>query len=166
MEWSEEQIERLRELWDQKPTLSTAQIGLRLGMSKNAVVGKAHRLRLPGRVSPIRYTSEPRPTQPRAPRATGPTLPLLTCLNGSAPSLEPRKPYVPKILHPEAPMARPTAATGVKVGPVCKCRWPFGDPKTKGFRFCDEPSEPSKSYCFDHMKLAYVKLRDLRDEAA
>ena len=47
MEWAEETIVRLRALWDEG--LSTAEIGRRLGVSKNAVVGKAHRLDLPAR---------------------------------------------------------------------------------------------------------------------
>ena len=45
MEWADETIIRLRELWDEGH--STAEIGRRLGVSKNAVVGKAHRLDLP-----------------------------------------------------------------------------------------------------------------------
>jgi len=49
MEWAEETIVRLRTLWDEG--LSTAEIGRRLGVSKNAVVGKAHRLDLPARPS-------------------------------------------------------------------------------------------------------------------
>ena len=52
MEWSEETIVRLRSLWSEGH--STAEIGRRLGVSKNAVVGKAHRLDLPARPSPIR----------------------------------------------------------------------------------------------------------------
>ena len=52
MEWAEETIVRLRALWDEGH--STAEIGRRLGVSKNAVVGKAHRLDLPARPSPIR----------------------------------------------------------------------------------------------------------------
>ncbi len=52
MEWAEDTIVRLRSLWDEG--LSTAEIGRRLGITKNAVVGKAHRLDLPARPSPIR----------------------------------------------------------------------------------------------------------------
>ena len=52
MEWNEETIARLRALWAEG--LSTAEIGRRMGISKNAVVGKAHRLNLPARASPIR----------------------------------------------------------------------------------------------------------------
>lgn len=55
MEWTEETISRLRALWDEG--LSTAEIGRQLSITKNAVVGKAHRLGLPSRPSPIRRAS-------------------------------------------------------------------------------------------------------------
>src|SRR5690349_12210300 len=92
MEWAEETIVRLRALWDEG--LSTAEIGRRLGVSKNAVVGKAHRLDLPARPSPIRRDGPgggaPRRIAPR--RVAGPTLPPLSSagplsgLSSSAPS--------------------------------------------------------------------------------
>ncbi len=52
MEWNEETISRLRNLWQEGH--STAEIGRRMSITKNAVVGKAHRLTLPPRPSPIR----------------------------------------------------------------------------------------------------------------
>ncbi|QCE32664.1 GcrA cell cycle regulator [Acetobacteraceae bacterium] len=52
MEWTDEVIERLKTLWAEGH--STAEIGRRLGTTKNAVVGKAHRLKLPTRPSPIK----------------------------------------------------------------------------------------------------------------
>src|SRR6201996_6774090 len=52
MEWTEEAIAKLRVLWAEG--LSTAEIGRRLNISKNAVVGKAHRLSLPPRPSPLK----------------------------------------------------------------------------------------------------------------
>ncbi len=52
MDWTEESITRLRSLW--QDGLSTAEIGRRMQITKNAVVGKAHRLTLPPRPSPIR----------------------------------------------------------------------------------------------------------------
>ncbi len=52
MDWTEETISRLRGLWQEG--LSTAEIGRRMSITKNAVVGKAHRLTLPARPSPIR----------------------------------------------------------------------------------------------------------------
>ena len=177
MEWPAETIQRLRDLWDEG--LSTADIGRRLGLTKNAVVGKAHRLDLPARPSPIRRDGQPRPVYVRKPRAlrdTLPrlsclndpkgTLPLLSCMNVPTPSLESRKAFVPRIKHPEAPMSRPTAAKSVLNGPVCECRWPFGDPKDKeDFRFCGKKSKPGKSYCSEHAEKAYMKV-ERRDEAA
>ena len=52
MVWDEETIRLLRDLWAQGH--STAEIGRRLGVSKNAIVGKAHRLELDARPSPIK----------------------------------------------------------------------------------------------------------------
>ena len=52
MDWTEETISRLRSLWQEG--LSTAEIGRRMSITKNAVVGKAHRRVLPPRPSPIR----------------------------------------------------------------------------------------------------------------
>ena len=63
-EWTDDAIRELRQLWSEG--YSTAEIGRRMGITKNAVVGKAHRLDLPARPSPIRTGSAPR--QPRAPR--------------------------------------------------------------------------------------------------
>ncbi|WP_438381268.1 GcrA family cell cycle regulator [Asaia sp. BMEF1] len=58
MEWTDEIISRLQTLWQEG--LSTAEIGRQLSITKNAVVGKAHRLGLPPRPSPIRATAKPR----------------------------------------------------------------------------------------------------------
>ena len=65
MEWNEETIAKLRALWAEG--LSTAEIGRRMGISKNAVVGKAHRLNLASRPSPIRRDGERTPRR-RLPR--------------------------------------------------------------------------------------------------
>jgi GcrA cell cycle regulator len=59
MSWNDEKINRLKKLWQEG--LTTGEIGKRLAISKNAVVGKAHRLGLKGRPSPIK-----RPTKAAA----------------------------------------------------------------------------------------------------
>ena len=80
MDWTDETIARLRALWDEGH--STAEIGRRLGITKNAVVGKAHRLNLPARPSPIRrIAGEVRAQRrPAARRVSGPTLPALAAM--------------------------------------------------------------------------------------
>jgi GcrA cell cycle regulator len=169
MEWTEETITRLRDYWDEGH--STAEIGRRLGVSKNAVVGKAHRLELPARPSPIRRdtdeNAEPRRSASR--RVAGPTLPPLS--STAAPPASAAAPVAP----PRPPAPRPTPVPApprmqvVQTRPYARivtCCWPIGEPGTRSFRFCDDPSDPGKPYCGEHAKLAYVKVRDRREDAA
>jgi GcrA cell cycle regulator len=72
-DWSDEVIGQLRALWAEGH--STVEIGRRLGTTKNSVLGKAHRLDLPGRQSPILRDRSPR--QPKVPRASLQTIPPL-----------------------------------------------------------------------------------------
>ena len=161
MEWTEETVMRLRALWDEG--LSTAEIGRRLGMTKNAIVGKAHRLDLPARPSPIRAsTGERRPRQPRVRRNPGPTLPPLASVRS--------QPIAPARTTPAAYQAPPPprlqAVPPPRYGRVITCCWPIGEPGTRSFRFCDCPSVPGKPYCEEHAARAYVKIRDRREDAA
>jgi GcrA cell cycle regulator len=171
MEWAEETIVRLRTLWDEG--LSTAEIGRRLGVSKNTVVGKAHRLDLPARPSPIRRDGSgggaPRRSAPR--RVAGPTLPPLSStspLSGlaSSPPVMPHLAVMSVKPVPAPPAARAAPPAPRPYGRVVTCCWPLGEPGTRSFRFCDDPSEPGKPYCADHVKLAYVRVRDRREDAA
>ncbi len=167
MEWAEETIVRLRSLWDEG--LSTAEIGRRLGVSKNAVVGKAHRLDLPARPSPIRRDgsgiSAPRRSAPR--RVAGPTLPPLSSTATIAPAaLHMHHAVIAPKPPPAAPAPRAVPPAPRPYGRIVTCCWPIGEPGTRSFRFCDDASEPGKPYCTDHAKLAYVKVRDRREDAA
>jgi GcrA cell cycle regulator len=149
MEWSEDVIAKLRALWAEGH--STAEIGRRLNISKNAVVGKAHRLNLPPRPSPIRRTEgggNPRPATPR--RAQGPTLPPLSAAIGAPPG-----PALRPIVSPPKNSLRATP-----------CCWPIGEPGKPSFHFCNAGSVPGKPYCEDHAAIAYVRIRDRREDAA
>ncbi|HEX5325131.1 MAG TPA: GcrA family cell cycle regulator [Acetobacteraceae bacterium] len=165
MEWTDEIILRLRALWDEGH--STAEIGRQLGMSKNAVVGKAHRLDLPARPSPIRRDgSAPRPRRPSVPRVAGPTLPPLASTRTPGPSFTvptPRPVAVRRVAAP-APRLQPVAPR--PYGRVITCCWPIGEPGTRSFRFCDDASVPGKPYCEQHASVAYVRIRDRREDAA
>ncbi|MCS6920443.1 MAG: GcrA family cell cycle regulator [Elioraea sp.] len=165
MEWTEEQIETLRRLWAEG--LSTAEIGRRMGISKNAVVGKAHRLHLPARPSPIRRSTESaKPAAPRPPRRTFRlAMPRPSPLFGSgeprpAPAhvpAEPRRAPAPVMPMPRVEPLRTGNAT---------CCWPIGDPGTPGFRFCCAPALIGKPYCAEHAAIAYVRVKDRREDAA
>ncbi len=177
MEWSEETIGRLRMLWAEGH--STAEIGRRLGISKNAVVGKAHRLDLPSRPSPIRRDGsgpgggERRRATPR--RAAGPTLPPLTS-TASAPnagsgigaegSASMGESGLRRTVQPL--VAPPTRVQGLPrtYARTIACCWPLGEPGAKNFRFCCDDSVPGKPYCEEHAKLAYVRIRDRHEDVA
>ena len=194
MDWTEELITQLRLFWDEGH--STAEIGRRLGVSKNAVVGKAHRLELPARPSPIRRMQDGMPTGSRAAARPGPSadLPESMALQrdmkrpdpAPAVSMQSEASYSEAVqaamdaapraeLIPVAPAAetakqrpalRPVAApvrAGARPSPCC---WPIGEPGTRDFHFCSAQALPGKPYCAQHAQLAYVKVRDRREEAA
>ena len=201
MEWSDDIIAQLRAFWAEG--LSTAEIGRRLGVTKNAIVGKAHRLDLDARPSPIKREHEaPPPRRVAVRRMEGPTLPplpstvaeaeivpleyvapapaVLTAVAMPEPVAAPPPPR-PVMLVPPVPrpvmvaprpappsMApRPSAyAPRPTYGRVVTCCWPIGEPGTRDFRFCDDASEPGRPYCEEHVKIAYVKVRDRREDAA
>jgi len=128
--WTEERLEQLRKLWDEG--LSISQIGDALGVSRNAIAGKAHRMGLPKRPSPIsKSATEVKKPAKAKPPAEPVNLPL---------RLELRK----------LSWSR------------SKCCWPTGDPKKTGFSFCGDPIVPGKPYCLAHCEEAYTTSRDSR----
>lgn len=200
MEWNEETISRLRALWDEGH--STAEIGRRLGITKNAVVGKAHRLTLPARPSPIRRSAAgtlPRRSVVR--RTVGPTLSPVAKAAEAAPQASPgvreavvreavvreagsreavvREVGVREVGVPERPrvvvaaaavpgasVLRAVPASPRPMGRVAACCWPTGEPGTPSFHFCGAGAVAGKPYCAEHVAIAYVKVRDRREDAA
>ena len=165
MEWNDETIARIRALWSEGH--STAEIGRRMGVSKNAVVGKAHRLNLPARPSPIRRgTGEKRAvTRATIRRVTGPTLPALQSVpRAPQPAASAAADFTPT--PKQAAHLRPVPAQPRPSGRISSCCWPLGDPGTPAFRFCGDPTMPAKPYCDEHAALAYVRVRDRREDAA
>lgn len=162
--WSSARLELLRALWDEG--LSASAIGQRLQVSKNAVVGKAYRLRLPPRPSPIRprqpggATTKPA-TRLKAPRAVAEPHGLVI---PPAPIARARVPERVPGHHPE-PEPKPTAAAPneVRPAPILRsgqprtCAWPLGDPGTAGFRFCGGDAVPARPYCEQYCCRAYVR---------
>jgi GcrA cell cycle regulator len=158
-EWTDDRIRKLRQLWSEGH--STAEIGRRMGISKNAVVGKAHRLNLPARPSPIRTAGSPR--APRAPRRQpvprlADTMPL-SCLRGAD------IPAPVERIAPTVKPARHVSAARRRSGSH-PCCWPIGEPGTPAFCFCDDPAPLEVPYCDEHARLAYKPRRqqDTTDE--
>ena len=183
-DWSEgDLIPRLRELWDEGH--STAEIGQRLGVSKNAVVAKAHQLHLPSRPSPILRREDgtycQNPAASNAKKVVGPTLLPLPSKETGGDKLQ-NTPLLPAAASVATPPPRqPVVAVAVAVSPaspaaqttrpsrycrVVPCMWPLGETGTRDFRYCDAISEPGRPYCEDHCKVAFVRFRNRREDAA
>ena len=155
IEWTPERTNALMALWDEGH--STAEIGRRLGVTKNSVVGKVHRLGLPKRGSPIHKerTHTPRTASPSPRPAAAPTVAAV-----AAPRpVHQLPPPVPQISRPRPP------AEVIKLGALTSemCSWPIGDPGTEGFQFCGHTAVPGKPYCAEHCAIAYVKVSRDRD---
>ena len=136
MSWNESNVARLKELWDQG--LPTAQIGKLLGFTKNAVVGKAHRIGLERRPSPIRRTA----IKPDRKKARSPIVPKL---NFEALKEEPKQ-------QTFQPAVKNLFTSQTKRG----CEWPEGHPDESDFKFCGKDRFDDKPYCIDHCAIAYV----------
>jgi len=146
MSWTDDRVENLKKLW--LDGLSASQIAKQLGgVTRNAVIGKVHRLGLSGRAAPsqpARTTfrpARPRPTQaPSAPRR----------IEAQAP-----RPAAPSVPAPRpAVLDLPGTATVLTLGNHM-CKWPIGDPSTDAFSFCGRRSDEGHPYCVEHSRVAY-----------
>ena len=143
MGWSEERVALLRKLWAEG--LSASQIAKQLGgVTRNAVIGKVHRLGLAGRATPSRPAK--RPVRTARPRIVGPSAPRLRI-----PSSEPR--VVIPDLEP-VKLEDGKAATVLTLN-ESMCKYPIGDPTDADFAFCGRSSFDNHPYCQDHARLAY-----------
>ena len=140
MSWNDSNVARLKELWDQG--LPTAQIGKLLGFTKNAVVGKAHRIGLERRPSPIRRTA----VKPDRKKARSPIVPTL--------KFEASKEDPKEVIKQQTfqPAVKNLFTNQIKRG----CEWPDGHPDESGFKFCGKDRFEDKPYCIDHCAVAYV----------
>ena len=141
MSWNNDNVAHLRELWDQG--LPTAQIGKLLGFTKNAVVGKAHRIGLERRPSPIRRTA----VKPDRKKARSPIMPKLNFESKPINQIETF--HNSKIF---IPATKNLIMSKLKRG----CEWPEGHPGETGFHFCDKKRFDEKPYCLKHCAVAYV----------
>ena len=145
MGWTDERVATLKKLW--LDGLSASQIAKQLGgVTRNAVIGKVHRLGLSGRAAPSQPArpafKAPRPARVAAP-APAPVAPR------RAPIDAPVAPSLPSILRQESPGSATVLTLGAHM-----CKWPIGDPATEGFTFCGKGSHDGP-YCDAHAQIAY-----------
>lgn len=171
MGWTDERVERLKKLWSEG--LSASQIAAQLGgVSRNAVIGKVHRLCLPGRAKAGgAATARPakRQTTAAAPRAQSFMPRTVTRTVTRAQGATMLKEEVETEVYYETevqpasnvvvPISRRLALTELTER---TCKWPVGDPMKDDFHFCGNDSPDSSPYCTYHARLAYQPSAERR----
>ena len=152
MAWTDERIAQLKAGWEGGMTASQIAEALGEGVTRNAVIGKAHRLGLESRPSPVKNTDE----VVKAPVAK---------LVAAAP---------PPAVPPPAVLARPAPAKKpVRTGKAARttlldlnekiCKWPIGHPSDADFHFCGKGAQAGFPYCTEHCLIAYQAQLPRRD---
>ena len=179
MSWTDERVETLKRMWNEGQ--SASQIAKELGgVTRNAVIGKVHRLGLSNRsggapAAPAKEKAAPKPATPK---------PMVTESASPAPSAPPpmspaRKAIIPagQPLPPQPSANEISPEALAKVNEVEKtarkislmeltertCKWPVGDPATDDFWFCGLPVQPGKPYCEAHVGVAFQPMSSRRD---
>ena len=153
--WTEMRVTILRNLWAEG--LSASQIAGRLGgTSRNAVIGKVHRLGLAGRATTSRRRNRIAHLPLRPTR-------VLRCKNQGNTALKPV--FVPEERPAVALTVVPSVVREMEVPAVlrvdlldlreCMCRWPIGDPQDESFHFCGRNKGNGISYCDHHAQVAF-----------
>lgn len=137
--WTDERVDMLKKLWDAGKT--AADIAQQLGdnITRNAVIGKAHRLGLSGRSSPIQRKSKKTQANTPSPKPKA----------GSEAHKEQMR------LHKSANAPRPNGGVSLMDLKDRMCHWPIGDPQKAGFHFCGDKGVPGLPYCAEHAAIAY-----------
>ncbi len=142
MSWTEERVTLLKKLWGEGKTAS--EIAKIIGdVTRNAVIGKAHRLKLSGRSSPIQQSNTTKKTAAKVQQEA--------CNTNTEPAKRGR---------PKKQLVEPSADIPVKRIKLAnlkdrQCRWPLGDPRDDDFAFCGCAAMPGIPYCAEHAQVAY-----------
>jgi GcrA cell cycle regulator len=155
MAWTEDRVETLKQLWTDG--LSASQIARKMGgVTRNAVIGKVHRLGLSGRATPARVSTARVNTSTARVRPAAPSLASGRSRFRDASLDDLKEEVIPQpILSPEerASVLHLTEHT---------CKWPIGDPGTTEFHFCGARAKSGSPYCTTHAAQAYQPLERRR----
>jgi len=148
--WTEDRVGALKKLWLEGQSASQIAKQLGGGVTRNAVIGKVHRLGLSGRAAPSQPARTTfRPTRPR-PAAAAPTQAPSAPRRIEAAQPRPAAPVAPR---PEPIPDLPGTATVMTLG-AHMCKWPIGDPSSAEFSFCGRRASEGV-YCGEHARVAY-----------
>ncbi len=172
MSWTDERVELLKKLWMEG--LSASQIANELGdgVTRNAVIGKVHRLKLSARAKPASAAPRPRsPSRPTVRRASpsggGATASMKRRVVNSAPvlgatALKPDEDYAAEMEAELAEVHELFIPEGERLSLLelneQTCKWPIGDPLNPDFHFCGRPPKDDHPYCEFHARRAYHQV--------
>ena len=138
MSWNEEKVNKLKELWGKSHTASQIAeiIG---GISRNAVIGKAHRLNLSAKIKTRSATSNQNLENSKEEKNLKPNRGRKSKFKSL---------IIEKDFEPENPKQLEELDENL-------CKWPIGHPDEKSFYFCGRSSLKDFSYCKLHLLYAY-----------
>ena len=168
--WTDERVEQLTKLWAEG--LSASQIAAQLGgVSRNAVIGKVHRLHLSsrGRTTSSATRSKKTASTTAAPKpAPKPAAtPRVVAQNEGASALQSQFDAAAPVVRPQS---RPTSNLVVPISRNLHltqlsertCKWPDGDPLSEDFSFCGNDVGDSGPYCAFHASIAFQPAAERR----
>ena len=187
MSWTDDRVEILKKMWGEGQ--SASQIAKELGgVTRNAVIGKVHRLGLSNRATGGAKTAPKDKPAPKAPPKTAArkaeakkpaAAPAAAAQPANKPAVPIRKPIVPagqplppqpsaNEISPEALASMREVEKGAKKLNLMEltertCKWPIGDPATEEFWFCGLPAQQGKPYCEAHVGVAFQPMSSRRD---
>ena len=157
MSWTDERVELLKKLWSDG--LSASQIAAELGgITRNAVIGKVHRLGLSGRAKSTSSTA-PRPRKARSPSMLRIGRPAVRGNTALAHAYEVEPEAEPELLDNIIPIGQRRTILELNEQ---TCRWPVGDPSSGDFFFCGGNTIGGLPYCAYHSRVAYQPASDRR----
>ena len=185
MSWTDERVETLKRMWGEGSSASTIAKALG-GVTRNAVIGKVHRLGLSNRVAgtsaeagtpaeeALERTAPPTSAPDRPEPVEGPAThsaePVATPLRGRIiPAGQPLPPQPsaneisPEALASVREVEKGAARLDLMQLTERTCKWPIGDPATPDFWFCGLPSQSGKPYCEAHVGVAFQPMSSRRD---
>jgi GcrA cell cycle regulator len=158
MTWSDDRVEQLKKLWE--AGLSASQIAAELGnVTRNAVIGKVHRLGLSGRAkSPSSAAPRQRKTRP-AQHMMRVSRPVSRGNTALAHAFEVEAEPDPIAYDNVVPMSQRLSLLELN---EATCHWPVGDPASADFFFCGGKALAGLPYCAHHSRVAYQPASDRR----
>ena len=165
MNWTDERVELLKKLWAEG--LSASQIATQLGgVSRNAVIGKVHRLKLSGRGRTSSSTPRPKKTASTSGSRPSPRTQRPVTTSGGATALQARFDAEPDAQAQIRPQENVVIPIPLKLKLVelgeRTCKWPIGDPLAEDFAFCGNDVGECGPYCTYHSRLAYQPANERR----